>query len=137
MDKDFFEIANRLGACRLLKGTEDKEDLMRLMLTPQGTEFCTKNSFPSMERLRDFRGAKAESLGIYIDTGVELMNPSKVILAGSTKAVLSYSGTDQKHNVVLMYGARAEIRAGNYAVVFVTNAGGEVEIVNDGTALIL
>ena len=60
-----------------------------------------------------------------------------VILSGSTKAVLSYSGTDQKHIVVLMYGAWAEIRAGNYAVVFVTNAGGEVEIVNDGTALIL
>ena len=37
MDKEFFEIANRLGACRLLHGTENKEELMRLLLTPQGT----------------------------------------------------------------------------------------------------
>ena len=44
MDKEFFEIANRLGACRLLHGTENKEELMRLLLTPQGTEFCTKNN---------------------------------------------------------------------------------------------
>ena len=43
MDKEFFEIANRLGACRLLHGTENKEELMRLLLTPQGTEFCTNN----------------------------------------------------------------------------------------------
>ena len=50
MDKEFFEIANRLGACRLLHGTENKEELMRLLLTPQGTEFCTKNNFPSMEQ---------------------------------------------------------------------------------------
>ena len=28
MDKEFFEIANRLGACRLLHGTENKEELM-------------------------------------------------------------------------------------------------------------
>lgn len=27
MDKEFFEIANRLGACRLLHGTENKEEL--------------------------------------------------------------------------------------------------------------
>ena len=28
MDKEFFEIANRLGACRLLHGTENKEELI-------------------------------------------------------------------------------------------------------------
>ena len=33
MDKEFFEIANRLGACRLLHGTENKEELMRLLMT--------------------------------------------------------------------------------------------------------
>lgn len=27
MDKEFFEIANRLGACRLLHGTEIKKSL--------------------------------------------------------------------------------------------------------------
>ena len=32
MDKEFFEIANRLGACRLLHGTENKEEPMCLWL---------------------------------------------------------------------------------------------------------
>lgn len=136
MNEEFFEIANRLGACRLLHGTESKEDLMRLLLTPQGTEFCTKNNFPSMEQFREFRGKKAESMGIYIDTDTELTNPAKTFLAGSTKAVLHYD-TIGRYNVILMHEAKAEIHASNYAVVFVKNAGGEVEIVKDNTARIL
>lgn len=135
MDKEFFETANRLGACRLLHGNENKEDLMRLLLTPQGTEFCTKNNFPSMDQLQWFRGEKAESMGIYIDTDTELTNPAKVFLAGS-KAVLHFD-TIGRYNVILMHGAKAEIHAGNYAVVFVKNAGGEVKIDKDDTALIL
>ena len=123
MDKEFFEIANRLGACRLLHGTENKEELMRLLLTPQGTEFCTKNNFPSMEQLREFRGKKAESMGIYIETDVKLTNPVKVFLAGS--------------KVILMHGAEAEIHASNYAVVFVKNAGGKVITHKDHTARVL
>ena len=136
MDKEFFKTANRLGACRLLHGTENKEDLMRLLLTPQGTEFCTKNNFPSMEQLREFQGKKAEIMGIYIDTDVELTNPVKVFLAGSTKAVLHFN-TIGRYNVILMHGASVEIHADNYAVVFVKNAGGEVTIHKDNTALIL
>ena len=123
MDKEFFEIANRLGACRLLHGTENKEELMRLLLTPQGTEFCTKNNFPSMEQLREFRGKKAESMGIYIETDVKLTNPVKVFLAG--------------YNVILMHGAEAEIHASNYAVVFVKNAGGKVITHKDHTTRVL
>ena len=42
MDKEFFEIANRLGACRLLHGTENKEELMRLLLTPQGSRIARR-----------------------------------------------------------------------------------------------
>lgn len=135
MDKGFFETANRLGACRLLHGTENKEDLMRLLLTPQGTEFCTKNNFPSMDQLQWFRGEKAESMGIYIDTDTELTNPAKVFLAGS-KAVLHFD-TIGRYNVILMHGAKAEIHASNYAVIFVNNAGGEVKIDKDNTVRIL
>lgn len=135
MDKEFFEIANRLGACRLLHGTENKEELMCLLLTPQGTEFCTKNNFPSMEQLREFRGKKAESMRIYIDTDVELTNPVKVFLAGS-KAILHFD-TIGRYNVILMHGAEAEIHASNYAVVFVKNAGGKVITHKDHTARVL
>lgn len=136
MDKEFFEIANRLGACRLLHGTESKEDLMRLLLTPQGTEFCTKNNFPSMAQLQQFKGETAERLGIFIDTDTELTNPAKVFLAGRIRAVLHFD-TIGRYNVILMHGAEVEIHASSYAVVFVKNAGGEVEVVKDNTALVL
>ena len=88
-----------------------------------------------MEQLREFRGEKAESMGIYIDTDVELTNPVKVFLAGS-KAVLHFN-TIARYNVILMHGATAEIHASNYAVVFVKNAGGEVEVIKDKTAKVL
>lgn len=136
MNKEFFDIANRLGACSLLKGSENKEELMRLMLTPQGTEFCTKCHFPSLEQLQEFKGKTAESLGIYIDTDTELTNPVKVFLFGNTKALLHFD-TIGRYNVVLMHGAKAEIHASNYAVVFVKNAGGETEIIRDNTAKVL
>lgn len=136
MDKEFFNTANRLGACSLLKGNENKEELMRLMLTPQGTEFCTKCHFPSLEQLQEFKGKTAESLGIYIDTDTELTNPEKVFLFGKTKAVLHFD-TIGRYNVILMHGAKVEIHASNYAVVFVKNAGGEVIIDKDNTALVL
>lgn len=136
MNKEFFETARRLGVCSMMKGNENKEDLLHLLLTPQGTEFCTKNNFPSMEGLREFKGETAESLDIYIDTDTVLTNPAKVFLAGSTKAVLHFD-TIGRYNVILMYGAKAEIHASNYAVVFVKNAGGEVEIIKDNTSLIL
>lgn len=80
-------------------------------------------------------GEKAESMGIYIDTDVELTNPVKVFLAGS-KAVLHFDAI-ARYNVILMHGATAEIHASNYAVVFVKNAGGEVEVIKDNTAKVL
>ena len=88
-----------------------------------------------MEQLRKFRGKKAESMGIYIETDVELTNPVKIFLA-SSKATLHFD-TIGRYNVILMHGAEAEIHASNYAVVFVKNAGGEVKIDKDNTALIL
>lgn len=136
MNKEFFEMANRLGACRLLHGTESKEDLMRLLLTPQGTEFCTKHNFPSLEQLQQFKGDTAERMGIFIDTNTELTNPVKVFLAGRTRAVLHFDAIG-RYNVILMHGAAAEIHASNYAVVFVKNAGGKVKVVKDSTALVL
>lgn len=136
MDKEFFEIANKLGACRLLKGNENKEDLMRLLLTPQGTEFCTSNQFPFIVQLREFKGEKAENLGVFIDTDMEQSNPAKVFLAGSTKAILRFDMIG-RYNVILMHGAKAMIHASNYAVVFIKNAGGEVEVIKDNIALVL
>lgn len=88
-----------------------------------------------MEQLQSFRGEKAESMGIYISTDVELVNPVKVFLAGS-KVILHFD-TIGRYNVILMHGSEAEIHAGNYAVVFVKNVGGKVSVTKDKTARVL
>ena len=123
--KQIYEAATQLDCCPLFKGTEDTDKLIRLFLTKQGIEFCTDNNFPSLEVLRTFDDT--EKYGIYIDREITLSNLSKVVLIGNTNAVLNYDDPDKKHEVILMHGAKATIKASGYAVVFVTNAGGIVE----------
>lgn len=135
MDKDFFEKATSLGVCSMMTGTENEEEILRLLLTPQGTEFCTKNNFPPMDMVRRFKGDKAESMGIYIEKDTNLHNPERLFLFGGNHT-LKFD-TAKRYNVILMHGAKAEVHASNYAVVFIKNAGGEVEIIKDKTALVL
>lgn len=118
-----YEQAKALGVCPMLTGAEDNARLMRLMLTPQGIEFCTENNFPAISLLREFRGDMACEMGIYIDTDVELSNHPKLILAGSTHAVLHYDDPTKRHQVILMHGATAEITAKSWAVVFIKGDG--------------
>lgn len=121
--RSLYEEAVKLGVCAMFTGGEDAPRLMRLMLTPQGIEFCTKNNFPSLSRMREFRGEMAQQHGIYIDTDVELTNHPKLVLAGNTHAVLHYDDTTKRHQVVLMHGATAQITVSDWAVVFVTGQG--------------
>lgn len=115
--------AMNFEVCSKFTGNETPQELMQLMQTPQGVEFCTKNNFPDMDTLREFRGLQAESHGIYIDTNCELTNPTQLILSGTTHAVLHYDDPTKGHRVVLMHGATAEITATNWAVVFVKGVG--------------
>lgn len=133
--RSLYEEAAKLGVCAMLTGSEDAPRLMRLMLTPQGIEFCTKNNFPSLCRMREFRGEMAQQHGIYIDTDVELTNHPKLVLVGNTHAVLHYDDTTKRHQVVLMHGATALITASDWAVVFITGQGATCRATNN--ALIL
>ncbi|MEG2492058.1 MAG: hypothetical protein RSA67_05860 [Alistipes sp.] len=124
--QEILKQAKPLGVCHRLTGRESTRELMRLVFTPQGIEFCTKHHFPTMEIFREFKGKEAEGNGIFIDTRTEQHNIERVMLVGDTNATLIYDGAAKRYQVVLMHGARAMIKASGYAVVFVTNAGGEV-----------
>lgn len=132
---NIYRQAKKLGVCPLFKGTENEDRLIRLFLTAQGTEFCIDNNFPDLDTLRTFK--TAEQYNIYIDKKVELNNIRKVVLIGSTNATLCYDDPDKRHEVILMHGAKAKIKASGYAVVFVTNSGGIVEKIISDKALIL
>lgn len=131
------EEARKLGSCDFLTGVENFVELSEMLFTPQGSEFCKKFKFPSMETLNSFKGLQAELNGIYINTQLKAKNISRVALFGRDAiAELEYNKTEG-FRVIVMHGAKVTIRASGYAVVFVTNAGGEVNFETSGNAKVL
>ena len=125
--KEIYKKALKLGCCSSFKGTETTDELIQLFTTPQGIEFCGKYNFPDLLTLRTFRGLQASRHGVFIDVDISRENLPKVILIGSTVAKLTYTDPNKRHEVIVMYGAKAIIKASGYAVVCVMNYGGEVE----------
>lgn len=132
---DIYKQFRKISRCPLFKGTENEHELIQLFLSTQGIEFCTDNNFPDLDTLKTFK--TADKYNIYIDKNVELSNAQKVVLIGNTKAILTYNDPNKRHEVILMHGAKATIKASGYAVVFVTNSGGEVKKESSDFAKIL
>ena len=129
MYEELFRKAKELGVCGRLHGTEDKKRLLRLLCTPQGVEFCTKNLFPDIAMCRVFKGELAEKMGVFVETDVTAQNLPFVFLVGKCHAELEYTDSKKLHQVILMHGATANIKASNWAVVSVnTDGGGSVNI---------
>lgn len=128
-ERALFNMAEKYRACSMFNGTESVEQALRLFITPQGIEFCTKHSFPTLDMCRKFKGSVAESLGVFVEQDIVTRNLPMVVLIGPCHAELEYDDSTKRHQVVLMYGASAHIKATNWAVVFINNAGGgNVEI---------
>lgn len=137
-NRSLFNMAEKYRACSMFKGTETIEEVLALFTTPQGIEFCSKHSFPTIEMCRKFKSETAERLGIFVESDAHVENLPIVILIGKCHAELEYNDPDKRHQVVLMHGASARIKASNWAVVFVSNAGdGSVEIEATDNAKVL
>jgi len=112
-----YEMAGKLGACEMFKGTENLEELIKLMFTPRGIEFLTTYNFPDLKTFRKFKPYHPESMGVYIDQGeIEMNEAHKAFLVGNTSAILHYKDTAASR-VYLMHGASATVIASGYAVV--------------------
>lgn len=126
--KQIKEMALSIGACPLINDAESIADLIALMRTPQGREFCKKYKFPTLRVLREYK-EELYSLGVYVDCGVvNLTNVEDVIVAGDTRAELVYDDTAKPYHVIVMNGADVVITAKGYAVCQVTRVGGNVRI---------
>lgn len=111
------DLAERLAACDMFKGTEDIAELARLFTTPQGLEFCLAANFPNLATLRQFKRFNPEKYGFYIDAGnITLKNPERAVLIGRTIATV-VCDTCAAHTVVAMHGATATVIASGWAVV--------------------
>lgn len=111
------ELAQKLADCTMFKGTEDLEQLIKLMFTPQGIEFLTRYNFPDLATFRKFKKYHPERYGVYIDCGeIELTEARKVFLVGKSSATLKYRET-AGNRAYLMHGAKAVIIASGYSVI--------------------
>ena len=121
------EKALECGACELISRADTIADLIGLMGTPQGREFCKLHSFPSLDILRQHM-VELASLNVFVDAGnIEVDNTDNVIVAGDTTALLRYNRTDMPYHAIVMHGAHAKVIAYGYSLCQVTNIGGEVE----------
>ena len=135
---EIMQSASLLGACAKSNGVSDWRSLTWLFFTPQGREFCEDNNFPSLEMFQGMRDNISE-FNILVDAGnVSRENDVNVGLIGNTSAQLVYNDNTVVHKVVLMHGAKASIKASDYAVILLVNIGNcEVEIEKDNTVVIL
>lgn len=130
--------ASALGACVKTNRATNWQALIDLFFSPQGLEFCQKHNFPGLAGLQHIKSETAE-LGVFIDAGaVERTDPRKLALIGLTDALLTFTDNTIVHQIVLMHGAKAKIKASDYVVLQITNiSGNEVEIEKDATVVIL
>jgi hypothetical protein len=135
-----YKKAVALGLCgefqASLKSAKSIADLATLFFTPKGIEFCTKHHFPDIESFHTLDKTALVKNNMYVDTYLSLRNPEKVLLVGKTVAELTYDTPDKRHEVILMHGATALIKASGYAVVFVTNDGGKLSTTKNDNAKI-
>lgn len=111
------EVAQKLAQCKMFSGNEDIAGLVDLLTSPQGIEFCLNNQFPALPTFRQFKQYDPEKYGVYIDAGgMVVKNPERIVLIGRTSATLNFD-TNERHEVILMHGARCVINASRWAVV--------------------
>ena len=130
-------MALQTGACKKINRVQDFPELIKLMFTPQGIEFCQDHNFPSVEVFRKNRDS-LERLGVYVDAGnIALKGKEYVCIVGDTDATIEAAVTKFIHTILLMHGARAKITAKDYAVLNIVRIGGEYSIKKDGTVIVL
>ena len=130
-------MALQTGACKKINRVQDFPELIKLMFTPQGIEFCQDHNFPSVEVFRKNRDS-LERLGVYVDAGnIALKGKEYVCIVGDTDATIEAAETKFIHTIILMHGARAKITAKDYAVLNIVRIGGEYSIKKDGTVIVL
>lgn len=118
--RQIYEQARVIGCCKMFTGSEKTlEDIIGLFTSPQGLEFCIKNKFPNIATYRAFKPwhEEARQYGIYVDAGaITLNNPRRAVLIGRTSATVTFD-TLERHDVVVLQGAKCTVGAWKWAVV--------------------
>lgn len=117
--------AVQLGACSESGKATDWKSLAWLFFSPQGREFCTRNNYPHLDDFQKMPDT-IKQYGVFVDCPVEKTNED-IALIGPEHSVLTFNKTGRQYRVILMHGAHADIKVGNYAVIKVENISGSFE----------
>lgn len=128
--------AVKRGACAAAEGVTTFREAVELLLSPQGREFAMRTGYPWISTWRENADEADRCAGVYLDCGSCRAVNADCVAVGRTEMALTLHGAERLYRVVAMHGARVRLNAGGYAVATVTEAGGTVEVVNDGTAII-
>ncbi len=136
---EIMKSAALLGACSGSGKVSDWKSLVWLFFSPQGREFCEEKNFPELPMFREMKRHGISELGVFVDEGnVCRSNDKDIALVGDTCGELKFDENNVVHKIILMHGAKAQIKASNYAVLLIVNIGGcEVEIDKDKTVVVL
>lgn len=136
---EIMKSAALLGACSGSGKVSDWKSLVWLFFSPQGREFCEEKNFPELPMFREMKRNGISELGVFVDEGnVCRSNDKDIALVGDTCGELKFDENNVVHKIILMHGAKARIKASNYAVLLIVNIGGcEVEIDKDKTVVVL
>ncbi len=136
---EVMKSAALLGACSGSGKVSDWKSLAWLFFSPQGREFCEEKNFPALPMFREMKRHGISELGVFVDEGnVCRSNDKDIALVGDTCGELKFDENNVVHKIILMHGAKARIKASNYAVLLIVNIGGcEVEIDKDKTVVVL
>ena len=139
MIKEIMKSASLYGACSGSGKVSDWRSLAWLFFSPQGREFCEEKNFPSHSMFQRMKPYNVEQFGVFVDLGrVSRSNDKDIALIGDTCGELKFDENKVVHKVMLMHGAKAHIKASNYAVLLIVNVGGcEVTIDKDETVIVL
>lgn len=129
--------AKDLDACNIIDGVRTYKELAEAYFSPQGQEFCEKNTFPLLEDIKPLQ-RKLEPFGVYINKGLVETTEHRVAFIGETEGIVTAKGTEAVYCIVVQHGATLRVNASAYAVVSITNInGGDIIINADETVVIL
>lgn len=113
--------ARMLGACPKVQEAQTQYDLIDLLFTPQGTEFCKEQEFPSRELIEqlseDPRVLHRQEEAFFINT------LCCAIVDTEREFVLRYDNPAHKYKLLLYHGAKVRIEVADYVVVEVVEIG--------------
>lgn len=119
--KEVFNQAFEAGACNehgldKIKAANNVHDLFKILLSPQGLEFCMKNCFPTRDLLLKYKNELLK-IGVFFEGQNRVINSKIIVVFGGKVKIVA-----TKYSVIEVYAtndAEIEIFGSDNSIVIV------------------